>query len=94
MCIHHLFATSLGPLALNEMLVVKVIVPDGWTTVYESVFLKREPLIDNTVWPLPHLHKEWKLIIKGKLAGFNRAKGSIIGVSRVLYLLLFKYYLL
>jgi hypothetical protein len=39
MGIYHLFATLLGPLVLNEMLVVKLIISDGWTRVFESALL-------------------------------------------------------
>ena len=41
MCANHLFAPLLCPLALYEMLVVEVVVSNGWTTVFESALLKR-----------------------------------------------------
>ena len=65
MCTHHSFATSLGPLALNEMLVVKVIISDGWTSILESALFEKQPLVADAVWALLRLHEEWKLIEAG-----------------------------
>src|SRR5688572_25471223 len=70
-CTHHLFATSLGPLALNEMLVVKMIVSNGWTRVSESALLKRQPLVADAVGALAHLHEQRKLIGVGSTLTFR-----------------------
>jgi hypothetical protein len=56
------FATSLSPLALNQMLVIKVVVSDSRTAVGKSTLLKGESLVRNAIRALSCLHEERGLI--------------------------------
>jgi hypothetical protein len=61
-CTHHLLTTLQCPLAVDQVLVIKVIVPNGRTAVRKSTLLEGEPLVADAVRALSRLHEERKLI--------------------------------
>lgn len=61
-CTHHLLTTLQCPLALDQVLVIEVVVPDGRTAVRKGTLSEREPLVADAVRALSGLHEERKLI--------------------------------